>query len=95
MKTISQVLTVLMVTVLSAALVAPVKADYTKETCTTQYGGATECKKETIKEEVTHDTSDIQAGLGEDLMAIAGISLMSGLVLFTLSKVTRRAYWLD
>jgi hypothetical protein len=86
---------ILSIILLSVALVVPVFADGStaKETCVTQYGGATECHTETINEEVTHET--VNAGVSEDLAVIAGIALAGGALLFILSKVTRRAYLLD
>lgn len=61
-----------------------------KEVCTTQYGGATECKKEKVTEEVTHKTVD--AGLGD--YPLAAIALTTSLVagaLYATSVAIKRA----
>ena len=86
---------VLTIVLLSVAMVVPALASgsTTKEVCVTQYGGATKCRTETITEEVTHET--VNAGLAENVYAMAGIVLTFGAMLLILSKVTRRAYWLD
>jgi hypothetical protein len=88
------ILFVLVMILLSAALMVPVFASGdTKEVCVTQYGGATDCHTETINEEVTHGT--VNAGLGDNLVLIAGLMAGGSGLLFLLSKVTKRAYWLD
>jgi hypothetical protein len=61
-----------------------------KEVCTTQYGGATECKKEKVTEEVTHKTVD--AGLGDYPLATIAFatSLVAG-ALYATSVAYKRA----
>lgn len=61
-----------------------------KEVCTTQYGGATECKKEKVTEEVTHKTVD--AGLGDyPLAAIASVTSLVAGALYATSVAIKRA----
>lgn len=61
-----------------------------KEVCTTQYGGATECKKEKVTEEVTHKTVD--AGLGDyPLAAIAAVTSLVAGALYATSVAIKRA----
>ncbi len=80
----------------TVALVAtPAQADgdtkvTEKEVCTTQYGGATECKKEKVTEEVTHKTVD--AGLGDyPLATIAFATSMVAAALYAASIAAKRA----
>ena len=60
----------------------------TKETCVTQYGGATECHTETITEEVTHET--VNAGVGDNLPLISLGVVGVGAVFLILARLTRR-----
>jgi hypothetical protein len=61
-----------------------------KEVCTTAYGGATECKKEKVTEEVTHKTVD--AGLGDyPLAAIAAVTSLAAGALYATSVAIKRA----
>lgn len=65
-----------------------------KEVCVTQYGGGTECHKEIISEEITHETVD--AGL-EDFkyLPFAGMLAGIGIAFLILSKITKKVYVLD
>ena len=61
-----------------------------KEVCTTQYGGATECKKEKVTEEVTHKTVD--AGLGDYPLAVIALGLSTaGIAAYAASGALKRA----
>ena len=70
-----------------------------KEVCVTQYGGQTECKKEVITEEVTHDETvtheTVDAGLGENLLVLAAIMGSVAVTAFALSKITQKVYLFD
>ena len=107
MTSLKQVRKASIVAALMALSVTPVIADgdetktTEKEVCVTQYGGGTECTKETVTEVTkreeqieTHETVD--AGLEDyNFIGLAGVLAGTGAVFYILSKITKQVYVLD